>query len=111
MIAKCLAKNGLFAPAPEQQGPVCPTETERVRHGVFHLSSARLVRNVIQIAVRIGTVQIDGGGKNLIAQRQKSNSSFQSACSPQQMSSHRLGRTHGQLVGVLAESPLDGDGL
>src|SRR6202011_1664837 len=104
-------KRDLFVPTPEQQSAVGPTKTERVRHGVFHFSFAGLVGDVVQIAVRLGTFQVDGGRQNLIAQRQQSNSGFQPTSSAQQMSSHRLGRTYGQVVGVLAESPLDGDGF
>ena len=51
------------------------------------------------------------GGRHLIAHRQHAEDRLHHAGGTEQMPGHRLGRADGQLVGVLAEGALDGDGL
>src|SRR5579864_879250 len=58
----------LFTPALEDQGCVCAAEAERIRERVLDSRFARLVRNVVQIALRIGILVVHGRRQNLIAQ-------------------------------------------
>src|SRR6185312_15109219 len=51
------------------------------------------------------------GGRDLVANRQHRKACFKAAGAPEQMSGHGFRGTHGYLVSVLAEGPLDGRSL
>ena len=58
----------LGGPALEEQRAVGAAETEGIAEGIFHAGFTRVVRNVVQVALRILLVKIDSGRKALIAQ-------------------------------------------
>src|SRR5688572_15427333 len=92
-----------LAPALEQQRGVGATESERIRQGVLHIDLARLVRNIVEIAVRIGCLVIDGRRNDSALHNQRRDSCFNRSRRAEQMSNHGLRRTHGQLTGMLTE--------
>ncbi len=75
----------LFVPALEEQRGVGAAEAERIRERVFDFRFARLVRNVIEIARRIGIFVVDRRRQNLIAQRQHADARFEAARAAEQM--------------------------
>ena len=72
---------------------------------------ARMIRHIIQIAGRVGTLMIDGRRRHLIANRHHGDAGFQAAGAAQQVPGHRLGGTDRHFVGVVAEGPLDRHGF
>src|ERR1700753_4002676 len=65
-------------PALENQRGVGAAKTERVRKRVFDVRFSRDIRNIIEIALRIRRFEIDRRRRNLIAQRQHTDTRFQS---------------------------------
>src|SRR5579863_1085118 len=72
----------------EYQRRVSAAKAERIRERVLHVRLARLIRNVIEIARRIGIFVIDGRWQHLIAQRQNADACFQAACAAQHVPGH-----------------------
>jgi predicted enzyme related to lactoylglutathione lyase len=60
-------KKLLFRPALEHQAAVGAPKPKRIRDRIFHADLARGMRHVIQVAFRIGMIEIDGGRHDLIA--------------------------------------------
>ena len=54
---------------------------------------------------------VDGRGHDVVLDSQHAGQGFDSACSTEGVTRHRLGRGDVELVGVLAEDFLDGFGL
>ena len=69
-----------------------------------------LVGHVVQAALGVGVVEIDGGRKLLVDERQHGDAGFESAGAAEQMAGHGLGAADLELVaqGVLAEDQLNG---
>ena len=63
-----LVGSSLPVPALEKKRGVGAAEAERIRKRVLNFRFARMVRNVIEVARRVGRFLIDRGRKNLIAQ-------------------------------------------
>src|SRR5438552_18310759 len=80
----------LARPAFENQRSIGAAKAKGIRKRVLDRRFARMIRHVVQIALRIGSFQIDGGRQNLIAQRQYANARFQTASTPEQMPGHGL---------------------
>src|SRR4051794_7286618 len=59
-----------FESASNKRG-IMAAETERIVHRNPHFAFLRLVRRVIQVALRIGIFQIDGGRDDRIADGQR----------------------------------------
>ena len=60
-----LASNELITVSGKGQTVVVSAEAERIRQGVRHGHDARLVRDVVKIAIRIGREIVDCWGNNL----------------------------------------------
>ena len=65
---------------------------------------ARLVGNHVQVALRVGLVEIGGGRQHAVAQRQRGGQALQRGGGAQRVAVHRLGGTHRQPVRVRAET-------
>ena len=57
--------------AADDERHVLPAETEGIRHRHVETLRARLVRHVIQIAVRIPRLEVDRGRQHLVAERER----------------------------------------
>ena len=103
---RSLQRDQRRVPALEEQRGVGAAETERIRERVLDLGFARVVRNVIEIALRIGSFLVDRRRQNLIAQRQHADARLEAARAAEQMPGHGLGRADGNFLGVVAEDAL-----
>src|SRR5919108_6586915 len=56
-------------PAPENERGVGASKSKRIRKRVFDRGLARVIRHVIQIALRIWILKINRGRERLVAQR------------------------------------------
>src|SRR5271165_6915265 len=101
---------GLLVPAAEQQGAVGAAEAEGVRHGIFEFGFAGVVGDQVHAGgVRVWILQVDGWRQNLVTQCEHGDAGFESSSAAEQVSSHRLGGTHGEFV--LTEEVADGVGF
>ena len=80
----------------EDQRAVGATKTKIVLHGHVNAGIARCVGAIIQIALGIWLVQIDGWGDFLMVQGQDGEHAFYAARSAQQVAGHgfEIGRAH-----------------
>ena len=69
------------------------------------------MRHIVQVALGVGNVQIDGGRRDLIAQGQHRDSGLQAARAAQQMAGHGFGGADGELISVLAKDALERGGF
>src|SRR6266850_2994510 len=97
----------LSRPALEEQRSVGTAEAKRIAERIFHGGFARVVRNVIQVALWILLVEVDGRGQALIAQRQNGDACFQSTRAAEQVPRHGLGRADSNFLDVFSEEILD----
>ncbi len=72
----------------ENQTAVGATETEVVFQRVVNFDIASGVGAVIQIALRILIVQVDGGPHFLVMQSQHRENTFNATCTTQQVAGH-----------------------
>src|ERR1700676_2166836 len=91
----------------EDKAAVGAPKPKRIRKRVVDLHWARVIRNIVEIALRIRNLMIDGGRRDLIPQRQHGDTRLQTARTTQQMSGHGFRRTHRQLIGMLAKCALE----
>src|SRR5579864_8700990 len=84
----------LDSPPLEDQRRVGAAESKGIRELVLYFRLARHIGNVIQVALGVRLLEIDGRRQNLILQRQDADSCFQAAGSAEQMSRHGLRRAH-----------------
>src|SRR6266513_2443657 len=63
----------LARPPFENQRGIGAAKAKRIRKGIFDRSLARVIRNVVQIALGIGRLQVDGRRQNLVAERQNAD--------------------------------------
>ena len=94
----------------EQRG-VRSAEPKRIREDVLDLRFARLIGDIVQVAIRVGVLVIDGWRQHLIAQGERGKACFQTTRPAQQMSGHGFRGAHRELFGVLAENLLDRQGF
>src|SRR5262245_28458055 len=80
----------------EEQRGVGPAEAEGVVQRHLDRLLAGLVRDVVEIALRIGRLVVDGRRHDVARDRQRRDGRLQAAGRPQQVAGHRLGRAHGQ---------------
>src|SRR6266566_4443508 len=76
----------LAGPTLENQRGVGAAKAKRIRQRELDRRFARVIRHIIQIALGIGSFQIDGGRQNLVTQRQYADACLQTAGASEQMS-------------------------
>src|SRR5215207_4154392 len=86
-------------------------EAHGVRQGHTHICLARVVRDVVEVALRIRVRVVDRRRKNPVADRERAHDRLDSARGTEHVTHHRLGRGNGELVRVVAEYLLDRLGL
>src|SRR6201990_2070749 len=99
-----------FKPLEKQRG-VCAAEAEAVRERVVNPCLARLVRDVVEVAVGGGVDVVGRWGQTPCGHREHGEDRLDAARSAEQVARHRLRGTDGELVCVFAESLLDGHRL
>src|SRR5439155_9223911 len=110
-------KTGDWRPDPnsrvnrEDQRGVRPAEAERVRHHVTDLLLARLIRDVVEIALRIGHLVVDRRRDDPCLHDLCCDRRFQSAGRAEEMAGHRFRGADGDFVRLVAEHPLDRERL
>src|SRR5262249_5878724 len=67
-----------------------PAESERVDQGPLQLHPPCLVRDVVQVAVRIRILQVDGRGNDPMSYRKRRRDCGRRSRSPDEMADHRL---------------------
>ena len=82
-----------------------------VRHGYVDRRAARLVWNVVQVAFRVGMVQVDGGRNDARLNSHDGDDGFNRARRAQCMPGHGLGGTDRQAISVVTEAGFNSDGL
>ena len=85
MSCKGARRNGVRSKAGKDQGAVGAAESERVRQGGTDLHPARGVGHVVQVALRIGIIEIDRGRGNLVADRKRAGDRLDSAGGTEQV--------------------------
>jgi hypothetical protein len=78
-------------------------EAERIRKRVPNTQRAGLVRHVIEVAARVGYVQVDRRRRDLVFHRERRDARLETAGRAEEMAGHRFRRRHRQLVRVFAE--------
>jgi spermidine synthase len=76
----------------EQESGVRAAKSERVREGVIDRHGTPHVRHVVEIALGIGLVEVDGRRSDLMVDRQRGYARLEPAGGAEQMARHRLGR-------------------
>src|SRR5438552_17190653 len=91
----------------EDQATVSAAEAEGVRKRVIDAHGPGLIGHIIEIAIRVRKFVVDGRRRDLIADGERGNTGFHSTRTTEQVTGHRFGGTHRQLIGVLAEGTLE----
>src|SRR5262249_51975316 len=89
------------------QGGVVPAEPKGVIQRDPYFPLACDVWRVIEVAFFTWIFQINRWRNDGISNSKRTRSHLYSTCASQQMAGHRLGRTDGHFIGVLAEYLLD----
>jgi hypothetical protein len=66
----------------QQQRDVGAAEAERVGQRVAHRQLALCLRHVVEVAVRVGTVEVDGRRRHLVMERQRRDAGLEAAAAP-----------------------------
>src|SRR5512143_1602310 len=104
------ARGGILpAGSSEDQTGVRTAEAEGVRHCHVHLYFPRRVWDVVQIALRIGIIEVDRRRKNPAVQGKNRDDSLYSTGSAEQMAGHGFCRADRYLIGIIAEHGFYGD--
>src|ERR1035437_4408023 len=103
----------LFRPASHDQRGVDAAETKGIRQADVEAVGYGLVGRVVELALGVNVLKVDGGRKHLVLQGQHCNAGFEAAGAAKQMSMHGLCSGDLELVagGVFAEDQLDGPRL
>src|SRR3974377_261612 len=86
----------LAGPALENQSSVGATKTKGVRQRIVHGNPSSDVGDIIQIALRVWALLVDGGRQNLVTERENADARLQAPGTAKQMPGHRLGGADGQ---------------
>src|SRR5690606_8851860 len=95
----------------EYQAAVRSAKTKGVRYHHVDLGVPGFVRHVIQVAFRVGVVQVDRGRQHLVADGENREYGLGHARSAEQVTRHGFSRAHGELTGGITERALDRDGF
>src|ERR1700737_5004274 len=71
MFNRWRLERGMLFVLLEEQRRVCAAEAERVGERVVDLDGTALPRHVVEVAVGIWVVEVDGGGRNLMVHDQR----------------------------------------
>src|SRR6266550_3762904 len=93
----------------EDEGGVRAAEPEGVRKYVLRFYRPRLVRHVVEVALRIGRLVVDRRWQDAVLDDQRADRCFQSAGRAEKVARHRLGGADGELVSLIAKNRLDRD--
>src|SRR3990172_2679592 len=103
-----------LAPRPiaaEEKGRVGSAEAERVRESVLHSTASGHVRDVVEVALRVRSLVVHGGGQFLVSEREDGDPRFEPPRPAQKMAGHGFRGAHRDFAGVIAEDSLDRQGL
>src|SRR6516165_6494196 len=95
----------------EQQSGVGSTEAKRVGQGVLKLGLAGSPGNVVQVALRVRMLVVNGRRDDLVTKGEGEDASLESPGPSQQVTRHGLRRTHGKFARMFGEGLLDGERL
>src|SRR5947207_1509889 len=90
-------------------GGIASAEAKGVAGRDFNIVMSSNVRHVVEIAVRIGVLVIDGGRQQVVLYRQAAGGHFGGPARPLHMTDGRLNRTDRNIVSTLAENFLHDD--
>ncbi len=82
-------------------------EAEGIAQGGIDLALAGLVGHVIEIALRIGIIEIDRGREKIRLDRLDAGDEFHRTGRAEEVTRHRLGRADRDIFGVVTEDGLD----
>src|SRR5438132_13318666 len=88
---------------PQNQRCVVAAEAEGVGHGGADGDAAGGVGDVVEIALGVRVLVVDGGGDDAIADRLDAEDGLDGAGGAKEVAGHRLGRADGDTVGVVAK--------
>src|SRR5439155_27207175 len=97
--------------ASQDEGDVLSAKPEAVGERHVDRSLTGHMGDVIEIALRIRVVEIDGRGEHAVADGQQADDRLDAAGGRDQVPHHALGAGDPDLVGVVPEGPLDGERL
>ena len=90
-----------------RDGRVVTTEAEGVVNDGVHRHLARGVRDVIQIALGVGILQIDGRRDDAVFDGENAHGGFHRAGGAEHVAGCALGGTHDEFLRVVAENGFD----
>src|SRR4029077_6672238 len=106
-LMKALRKINTLAPELlEQQRGIVPAEAEGVRKRQLDVELAGALRDVIEVALGIRVLEVDGRGRAPLFDRFHRDDRLDGSGGPQQVAHHRLGRADRNPVGRLPEDVL-----
>src|SRR3984893_9942352 len=91
----------------EEQGCVVPAEAEGVRQRQLDVQLARPLRDVVEITLRVGVLQVDGRRRDAFLDGLHRDHRLNRSGGAQQMAQHRFGRADRDAVGGLAKDVLE----
>src|SRR5215813_7733185 len=90
----------------EDQRAVSSAEAERIGKRVLDAHRPWMIRDIVQVAFRIGRRVVGCRRRDLIANRQYRDARLEPSGTAQQMPRHRFGGADGHFIRVLAEAAL-----
>ena len=92
---------------PDGERTIVPAKSKTIRQYFSNAHFARLVGDVIQIAIGIGCLIIDRRMDDVVADHQRTGDRLDTAARSQKMADHALGAAHCQFVSVRTKHFLD----
>ncbi len=86
-------------------------EPERITHGPANPHIPGLVGHVVQVALRIGIVEVDGRGNGSMVHAHDCSHQFHAATGTEEMTDGGFGAADGEFASMSAEHILDRSGL
>src|SRR5439155_25603911 len=108
MISASLARFSKLENISENERSVLRAEADAVRQRVAHARLAWYARHVIEIAFRVGNVQIQSRRNEVFLHGEENRANAGGSACPLRMTDHRRRRAHGYPAGPLFEVILDG---
>src|SRR6266487_4471079 len=90
---------------------ILAAKPERVGEGRVKCVCTRVVRHVIQVTLRIGSLEVDRGGEYLVAERKCDGDEFERTSRGDGMTRHGLGRAYRDRVRRIPERLVQGQGF